>query len=271
MRGFISFACALTGILAASVKRRQGYVGSGIGYFDAEPRVGNGINYWRLLSNGTYDLTRSELAEVTSPRTIPCTGPRQSALIEPSRSVLVIIDMQNYFLHPALAPQSEDGRAAVEPTIKLVEAFRDNEIKVTWVNWGLGNFDLLYLPPSVKAGASPSLRANETIGGEMGDYEYDNSTITAGPRLTAGSWNVEPYGALKEVVEAGVAAGTDWLIPKNRLSALWGAQTLLETFLQQHEITTIFIGGVDADQCVRSTFMDAYFKGEFVHEDANNY
>jgi nicotinamidase-related amidase len=252
----------LTGVGAALFEKRQGYVGSGIGYFDAEPRVGNGINYWRLLSNGTYDLTRSEIAHVTSPREIPCTGPRASALIEPSRSVLVIIDMQNYFLHPALAPQSSDGRAAVEPTIKLVEAFRENDIKVAWVNWGLTNSDLLYLPPSVKAGASPELRADQTIGGEMGEYEFENTTITAGPMLAAGSWNVEPYGALKEVVEAGVQAGTDWLIPKNRLSGLWGAQTPLGMFLQQNEITTIFIGGVDADQCVRTTFMDAYFKGQ---------
>ena len=169
--------------------------------------------------------------------------------------------MQNYFLHPALAPTSEDGRAAVEPTIKLVESFRANDIKVAWVNWGLKNFDLLYLPPSVKAGASPDLRADSTIGGDMGEVEDGDTTINAGLALKAGSWNAEPYGDLKQVVEDGVKAGTDWLIPKNRLSGLWGAQTPLGMFLQQNEITTIFIGGVDADQCVRSTFMDAYFKG----------
>ena len=268
LRPLLGIALTVSSATSKAVEKRQGYVGSGIGYFDAEPRVGNGVNYWRVYPNGTYDLTRSNLAEVSTPKLIPCTGPRQSAIIEPSRSVLVIIDMQNYFLHPALAPTSEDGRAAVEPTIKLAQAFRDSDIKVTWVNWGLNNFDLLYLPPSVKAGASPDLRADSTIGGEMGDVEDGNNTVRAGPALVAVSWNAEPYAALKQVVEDGVKAGTDWLIPKNRLSGLWGAQTPLGMFLQQNEITTIFIGGVDADQCVRSTFMDAYFKGQMPPRNA---
>ena len=42
---------------------------------------------------------------------------------------------------------------------------------------------------------------------------------------------------------------------------MWGAQTPLGLFLQENEITTLFFGGVNADQCVWSTFIDAYFKG----------
>ncbi|KAH8889192.1 Isochorismatase hydrolase [Thozetella sp. PMI_491] len=215
--------------------------------------VGNAYNYWRSYENGTYDLTRRDVSPITSPKLIPMTGMRTSVIIEPSRSVLCIIDMQNYFLHPVLAPTSEDGRAAVDPTINLVKSFRSNGIKVAWVNWGLTNFDLLMLPPSVKSGFSNNV--------SMGVYQYKNETIDAGPRLMAGSWNVEPYGKLKQFVKEGVEAGTDLEIPKNRLSGLWGAQTPFGMFLQQNEITTIFIAGVDADQCVRTTFMDSYFKG----------
>lgn len=77
----------------------------------------------------------------------------------------------------------------------------------------------------------------------------------------AGTWNVEPYGALKQFVADGVRPGIDVEIPKNRLSALWGSQTEFNLYLQQNEVTTIFLPGVDADQCVRTTMMDAYFKG----------
>ncbi|KAK5008025.1 hypothetical protein LTR16_010589, partial [Cryomyces antarcticus] len=46
-----------------------------------------------------------------------------------------------------------------------------------------------------------------------------------------------------------------------RLSGLWGAQTPLGLYLQENEITTLFFGGVNADQCVWGTFLDAYYKG----------
>lgn len=38
----------------------------------------------------------------------------------------------------------------------------------------------------------------------------------------------------------------------DRLSGLWGAQTPLGLWLQENEITILFFGGVNADQCVVS-------------------
>ena len=45
------------------------------------------------------------------------------------------------------------------------------------------------------------------------------------------------------------------------MSGLWGAQTPLGLYLQESEITTLFFAGVNSDQCVWGTFIDAYFKG----------
>jgi hypothetical protein len=51
-------------------------------------------NSW--IKNGNlWDLTRSDRAPVTTPYKIPCNGKRKEMLIEPSRSALVIIDMQS--------------------------------------------------------------------------------------------------------------------------------------------------------------------------------
>ena len=47
---------------------------------------------------------------------------------------------------------------------------------------------------------------------------------------------------------------------KDRLSGLWGAQTPMGQFLQDNLITTLFISGVNADQCVFGTFIDAFYK-----------
>ena len=42
------------------------------------------------------------------------------------------------------------------------------------------------------------------------------------------------------------------LASPDRLSGLWGMQTPLGLWLQENEMTTLFFGGVNADQCVVS-------------------
>lgn len=39
----------------------------------------------------------------------------------------------------------------------------------------------------------------------------------------------------------------------DRLSGLWGAQTPLGIWLEENQMTTLFFGGVNADQCVVSS------------------
>lgn len=155
----------------------------------------------------------------------------------------------------------------------MIEAFRAADMKIAWVNWGLTAYDLLTIPPAFKSGFSTngSDIADQTFGSDMGPVEIQAAngsspsaaaTVEAGGLLMRGSWNAEPWGVLGEMKDEGVAAGTDLVFHKNRLSGLWGAQTPFGTWLQENEVTTIFLGGVNADQCVWSTLIDAYFKGE---------
>ncbi|KAJ9139215.1 Isochorismatase hydrolase [Pleurostoma richardsiae] len=243
------------------IEERQVYALGGIGFDEPTQTLGNAYNYWVKYPNGTFDLTRSDIMSVTKPKVIPFSGQRTSAIIEPSRSVLCIVDMQNFFLHPELSPKATLGRAAVEPTVNMINAFRHHGMKVTWVNWGLTNYDLLTIPPVLKSQFSTDDYANSTFGSDMGTIEQNGTTIAVGPKLMRGAWNAEPYGILGEMKDAGVAAGTDLVFHKNRLSGLWGPQTPFGLWLQENEITTIFFGGVNADQCVWGTFIDAYFKG----------
>lgn len=248
---------------AGSLLQRQAYALGGIGLDGPSTVLGNAYNYWSKLTNGTFDLTRSQVMPVTNPKLIPFSGSRASAIIEPSRAVLAIVDMQNFFLHPALAPAATQGRTAVTPTVNMISAFRQAGMKVTWVNWGLTNYDLLTIPPAFKSGFSTngSDIADQSFGSDMGIIQQNGTTVPVGRKLMRGAWNAEPWGVLGTMKDEGLAQGTDLLFNKNRLSGLWGAQTPFGTWLEENEITTIFFGGVNADQCVWSTLIDAYFKG----------
>lgn len=105
---------------------------------DSDPAIlGNYYNYWKLTNNKTtYDLTRSDRLAVTAPKVIPMIGSRKQAVIEPNRTAMVIVDMQNFFLHPQLSPHAINGRKAVQPTLNMIKAFRETGMKILWVNWG---------------------------------------------------------------------------------------------------------------------------------------
>jgi len=262
----LSLALCLTASaipLDLHARQENNLVGTG---FDNDTTIlGNTMNYWKKYPNGTFDLTRSNQVPVTSPKVLPMFGSRSEIIIEPSRSALVIIDMQNFFLHPQLSPGATAGRTAVQPTVNMINGFRKHGMKILWTNWGLTAYDLLTIPPAFKSQFSTngSDIASQSWGSDMGTINDNGTTIQVGPKLMRGAWNAEPYGILGTMKDEGLKAGTDLWFNKNRLSGLWGAQTPLGLWLQENEVTTLFFGGVNADQCVWGTFIDAYFKGQF--------
>ena len=137
-------------------------------------------------------------------------------------------------------------------------------MKILWTQWGLTEYDRLTIPPSFISGftTNGSDISDQSFGADMGEITDNGTTIQLGRKLMRGAWNAEPYGILGTMKDEGLAAGTDLYFNKNRLSGLWGPQTPLGIWLQENEVTTLFFGGVNADQCVWSTFIDAYFKGE---------
>lgn len=261
----------------APLDRRQTYGLVGNGFAGPETKLGNQYDYWTVLPNGTVDLTRGETMRLSAPKVIPMAphAAHPAVVVEPRRTVLCLVDYQNLFLHPSLAPRAEAGRAAARgPAVAAIKAFRASGMTVAWVHWGLTEYDLSTMPPAFVAGFSGgTMRPDKSFGGEMGMVEDSppNGTtgaggstrhmVDAGPMLMRDTWNARPWGVLGPLMDEGLAAGTDVLFHKNRLSGLWGAQTPFGLWLQENQITTIFFGGVNADQCVWSTLVDAYFKG----------
>ncbi|PPQ75172.1 hypothetical protein CVT26_008702 [Gymnopilus dilepis] len=258
----------LASCLVAFFPRTDGQFTNGI---SSDPTVfGNVFSYWTKLRSG-WDLTRGDRAgSITLP--VPENGP---ITIQPNKSALVIIDMQNFFLHESLGGDPL-GRAIVPTTVNLIHAFRAVGMPVIWTNWGLTEFDLVNMPPAFLTGFSRDGTSKTTFGSDMGTVvvpksdpsvpatsktQGSNMTIEAGRTLMRGSWNAQPWGALHTEQVNGVAKGTDFYFNKNRLSGMWGPGTPMQTWLQDNSMTTLFFGGVNIDQCVWGTLLDSYYKG----------
>lgn len=177
-------------------------------------------NNWHVSANNTlYDLTRSGNLPTTSPKTLPMQGRRQTTIIEPSRSALVIIDMQNFFLHPELSPHATLGRAAVGPTLDMIRAFRANGMKVLWVNWGIdGEEEVVTLPPALLEGFARDHSMGSSFCSDMGCITEEDGTVRElGGKLCRGAWNARPWGELGVALDEGLERGTDLYFHKSEL------------------------------------------------------
>ncbi|PQE07109.1 isochorismatase family protein [Rutstroemia sp. NJR-2017a BVV2] len=102
----------------------------------------------------SYDLTRPPAPSFPPPAphtTIRLSTTREPILISPSQTALVIIDMQNLFLSPALgaAPDSPANVAKEVLLQSSIPAARRAGIRVVWLNWGLNEEDVEEMPASI--------------------------------------------------------------------------------------------------------------------------
>lgn len=86
------------------------------------------------------------------------------------------------------------------------------------------------------------------LGSDLGDGK--------GRCLFAGSWNADIYPALKVH-----AQDSDLYCAKNRMSGLWNSEQPLWETLKKEGKDTLLFTGVNTDQCVLGTLVDAYNAG----------
>ena len=149
----------------------------------------------------------------------------------PGRTALVVIDMQNDFLHDKgwYAIQGIDiahMQASVGPTAALVREARARGVPVIWTRHGFRD--------TRDAGILAQHRPFFDKGG-----------------LRQGTWGYE-------VLDACGPLPTDWFVEKQRLSAFFG--TNLELLLRALKAETVIFCGVLTNQCVAATSKDANFR-----------
>ncbi|KAL1970867.1 hypothetical protein VTN77DRAFT_2701 [Rasamsonia byssochlamydoides] len=265
-------------------------------------------NHWTYdPETGLIDLSRHSTTSDDRQTFLTLQTATNPIRFDPTKSALVIIDMQNFFLEPALRGQQQQPSPGIQAANVLlatgIPAARRHGIRVVWVNWGLTDEEVETMPPAVvKAfdvyesmnnhdnnsntavveqngdqgqghgqGAiqippkkTKSRIVYKGLGVDLGPIDLgDGTTVDGGRILMRDTWNAALYPPLDEEYRKGSAdtALPDVWIHKNRMSALWGQGADLEKFLETEGITTLFFAGVNTDQCVGGTLMDAFSKG----------
>ena len=147
--------------------------------------------------------------------------------IEPRKTALIVVDMQNDFLEfPSLV-----NRAAqvILPNLRrAIDFCHQNEIRVVYTTHVHGH-----------------------DGSDLGLFAISSPKIASGAILADGSPGAEIHPAIAPL------AG-DIIIKKHRYSAFYG--TDLEIVLRGLGIDTVVIAGVTTENCCHATARDAFFR-----------
>ncbi|KAH7028820.1 isochorismatase family protein [Microdochium trichocladiopsis] len=253
--------------------------------------VGHGPNFWLFTNKGVFDMTHppTPSSPPVHPRlTLQTT--RSPVTIAPTKTALVIIDMQNFFLSAAMGRSRGEGHDAEDTLLsKGIPAARKTGIQVVWLTWGITDAQLQDLPPTIwrifgwESQDEPEYKVEDDdappgttitvpekkddggIGAPLGEVRLDNGTVVdAGRMLMLDQWNTALHPPMEQSFQQGLreADPPDVRFHKQRLSGLWGdSQAPLESFLRDRGIRTLLFAGVNTDQCVLATVQDASNKG----------
>jgi hypothetical protein len=116
--------------------------------------IGGKKNFW-LRSKEGFDLTHpsTPTSPLIYPR-IPLKTTVGRVTIDPMKTALVVVDLQNYFLSPSLGrPSDSVGMKVVDQLLKyVIPACRKANMPVVWLNWGLTEEDIEEMPPTIVRG-----------------------------------------------------------------------------------------------------------------------
>ncbi len=171
---------------------------------------------------------------------------KKDVVDSPDRAALAIIDMQNDFCEPggwvdSMGLEPEDCRDAIPEIQRAIEAARELGMWIIWINWQ-NRRDLRNL-------GAPTLYSFKKDPDQAGiGEELENGEV-----LTEDSWGGEIVEDLQPYMDED-----DIHVEKVRMSGFYG--THLEQVLRTQGIQTLFLAGVNIDQCVATTMEDAYFR-----------
>jgi ureidoacrylate peracid hydrolase len=164
----------------------------------------------------------------------------------PNRGALAVIDMQNDFCSEGgWADRSglpfDRCRQAIPGVKRAIAAARDLGMWVIWIYW--------HNRPDLRNLGAPTLYSFKKNTKQAGIGQ----DLDRGPVLVEGSWGASMVDDLKPLM-----AEDDIYIDKVRMSGFYG--THLDQVFRTQGISTLFLAGVNADQCVTTTMEDAYFR-----------
>jgi nicotinamidase-related amidase len=178
---------------------------------------------------------------------VPAAASGETIEIDLGRTAMLVVDMQNDFLHPdGWFPRAGVDTAALRAIVPglnaLNAALRAAGVPVLWVNWGVRS-DCANLPET--------LLHKGRKGGTRPGYA-EPSPSGRGDILVQGHWGAATIDDL-------VVAPPDLVVHKHRYSGFHDNE--LDSVLRARDVTTLLIAGINTDRCVFSTLTDASFRG----------
>jgi nicotinamidase-related amidase len=208
-----------------------------------------GRDFYRI-NQTTVDMTRP----APPTRSIRVLALPQEVIIDLNKSALLVIDMQKEFCSPrgwlsSLGLDVSGALKLVGPIKRTTVALRAAGVPIIWVNWGVRP-DRLNLSPGTQHTFNPD-------GCRAGLGDRLRSTDTNGQESTHSILQKDSWGAA--LLDELEAPATDVFVDKQRISGFW--DTPLDSILRNLGVRTVIIAGINADQCVYATLMDANFHG----------
>ena len=153
---------------------------------------------------------------------------RPKFAVDPERTALVVIDMQNDFVRQDAPYESPAAREMIDDLNRLIGACRAHDIPIIF-----------------------TAHAHRSDGSDLGAVKHIHPLTAEGRALKAGTEGVQLYPKVD-------VADTDHVFEKRRYSAFFA--TDLELLLRNLGVDTLIIGGVATNVCCESTTRDAYFR-----------
>ncbi|WP_375785540.1 cysteine hydrolase family protein [Bradyrhizobium sp. Pha-3] len=151
----------------------------------------------------------------------------QCEIIDPARTVMIVVDMQNDFVAEGAKLRSAQAAAMVPLLTQTLKACRDQGIRVIY-----------------------TAHVHRRDGSDMGLYDDLYSPIADRSSLVDGTAGVEIFNDL-------APAPGEHVIKKHRYSAFFA--TDLDLILREWGITTVIISGTTTENCCHATARDAMF------------
>jgi nicotinamidase-related amidase/quercetin dioxygenase-like cupin family protein len=165
-----------------------------------------------------------------------------NVIVDLNRTACIVIDMQNDFCTEGgwLDSIGVDVSPLQEPIPRLatlLPALRDIGAPIIHLNWG-NRPDRANLPPEI-----------------LHVYDPDGSGVGIGDALPNGARVLEKGSWSAATVDQLAIVETDIRVDKYRMTGF--VDTELDSILRNLDVTTLLFTGVNLDQCVLATLMDA--------------
>ncbi len=167
----------------------------------------------------------------------------QHLVIDATRTACIVVDMQNDFCADdgwlgSIGVDTTPLRAPIAPLESVLPALRRAGIPIIWLNWGTRP-DRANLPPGV-----------------IHVYDPNGTGVGIGDPLPKTGRRVLQRGSASAAIVDGLTVGPEDLhVDKSRMTGF--TDTELDSILRNLDVSTLLFCGVNIDQCVLATLMDA--------------